>query len=118
MADVIFPHLQGSLAEALQAAQQAVELDPSNEKSKLQLSEVLLQQSKPSTLLEILKADSTNIPILSSQLRLTSLAKIENREEDSETSMRDMQKAVALTPWDEKNWLGLAYAQSQKVKSS
>jgi hypothetical protein len=93
----------------LQIAEEAVELDPSNENSKLQLSELLLQQSKPSDLLEILKVDSDNLPTLSAQLRLTSLARMEIPLEEPDIWRKDMQKAVTLAPWEHKNWLGLAY---------
>jgi hypothetical protein len=95
----------------LQIAEQAVELDPNNENSKLQLSELLLQQSKPSTLLEILKIDGDNLPTLSAQLRLTSLARMEIASEEPDVWRKDMQKAVTLAPWEAKNWLGLAYTR-------
>lgn len=102
--------------EALQIAEQAVELDPSNETSELQLSELLLQQSKPSALLEMLKVDSDNLPTLSAQLRLTSLARMEIPSEEPDIWKKDMQKAVTLAPWEAKNWLGLAYTRLGKNK--
>jgi hypothetical protein len=101
----------------LQIAKEAVELDPSNESSRLQLSELLLQQSNPSALLEMLKVDSVNLPTLSAQLRLSSLARMEIPSEE-DIWRKDMQKAVTLAPWEAKNWLGLAYTRLRTDKST
>jgi hypothetical protein len=66
----------------------------------------------------MLKVDSANLPTLSAQLRLSSLARMEIPSEEPEIWRKDMQKAVTLAPWEAKNWLGLAYARLRTDKST
>lgn len=89
--------------------------------------EILLQQSKGASALALLdtnaESTSTSLPTLSTQLRLTSLAKIASNTDDTKEKGEDiegmgvrerMEKALFLTPWEKKNWIGLAYVRTVK----
>lgn len=108
--------LQGSLGDAVEIARKAVELDPENEASRLQLCETLLRQSNYPAALQSLRADSESLSTLAAQLRLLAMARIEAEAEDSEKSGGLMQQATHLTPWDSKNWAGLAYIRSKGMQ--
>ncbi|PVG02399.1 TPR-like protein [Serendipita vermifera] len=112
--------MKGSLNEALEVAREAMRVDPENEKLRLQLVEILLQQSNPSAALGSLQNDSTDMSTLSAQLRDSSLAKIAIATSKGEGTVelerekRMIEQAIFLAPWEKKNWLALAHAESQR----
>lgn len=105
--------IRGSLAEAIELTRQTVGLDPQNHDSRLQLCNLLLRNSDPSAALEALGTDSDNIPIASAQLRLKSLANLTIESTDISKHTLMTQEAIFLVPWEDKNWLGLAYARAK-----
>jgi len=104
---------QGSLTQAIELARQAVSLDPQSDGSRIQLCRLLLQQSDPPAALESLGADSGDLPTLSTQLKLRSLAQLAKDPGNAGDSALKMQEAIFLVPWDAENWLGLAYVETK-----
>jgi hypothetical protein len=105
------------VADAIDLARQTVALDPQNDDSRIQLSEILLQQSEPSPSAESLGINSVDVPTLSTQLRVAALSKLTGGLASVAESTSKLQEAVYLVPWEAKNWLGLAYAGT-KLKTS
>ncbi len=102
------------MAEAIELSRQTIGLDPQNDDSRIQLCNLLLQNSDPVAALDALGTDSVDVQTLSTQLRLRSLARIAGGSEDIADSIPVMQEAVHLAPWEDKSWLGLAYAATKR----
>ncbi|KAG8811224.1 Superkiller protein 3 [Serendipita sp. 399] len=105
--------LLGSLVDAVKAAKDALELDPSNDKSRLQLCELLIRQSNHSEAVELLKVETADTSTASARLRLLSIASSATDKEVEKVGRKQMmEQAVVLAPWEAENWVGLAYAST------
>jgi Tetratricopeptide repeat len=104
--------------DAIDLTRQAVALDPKNDDSRIQLCDLLLQQSQASSAAESLGLYSVDVPTLSTQLRLAALSKLAMDSTSPAESAIKIQEAVNLVPWEAKNWLGLAYAETKLQTST
>lgn len=80
----------------------------------MQLCTLLLQNSDSSAALDVLGVDNSDMQAVSAWPRMSSLAKLAAGSKENVGSILKMQEAVYLVPWDDKNWLGLAYAETQR----
>lgn len=91
-------------------------LAPTRIDHRLELAKVNVQRgSDPTAILPTLSgATVDDVESLRALGSLLAIAEVVSRK-DLEHSIQRAQKAIFLTPWERKNWMSLAYAQSMSV---
>jgi hypothetical protein len=97
--------------QAIQSLEAALNLVPTDIKTRNRLAELMIATQKPEEAIALLSFElgpEVSSDVKSEMIRLRGLARIVSGDE---AGMSDLSRAVKIAPWDEKAWRGVAWAR-------